>query len=108
MKQVRRLGAVLAAVKIAPFGDGLSRVRELDAPRVPGRGYPGLQTPSPGAAGTWPGRRCARTGWVELKSGRVKQGRRLCRRAWWGARAKAQMGQDALDHRRIDDGGDDL
>ena len=54
------------------------------------------------------GRRCARTGWVELKSGRVKQGRRLCRRAWWGARAKAQIGQDALDHRRIDDGGDNL
>jgi hypothetical protein len=48
----RRLGAVLAAVKIAPFGDGLSLVRELDDPRVPGRGYPGLQTPSPGTAGT--------------------------------------------------------
>ena len=52
LRPVRRLGAVLAAVKIAPFGDGLSRVRELDAPRVPGRGYPGLQTPSPGTAGT--------------------------------------------------------
>ena len=26
----------------------LGRVRELDAPRVPGRGCPGLQTPSPG------------------------------------------------------------
>jgi hypothetical protein len=43
---------VLAAVKIAPFGDGLSLVRELDDPRVPGRGYPGWQTPSPGTAGT--------------------------------------------------------
>ncbi len=37
LRPVRRLGAVLAAVKIAPFGDGLSRVRELDAPRVPAR-----------------------------------------------------------------------
>ena len=43
LRPVRRLGAVLAAVKIAPFGDGLSRVRELDAPRVPGRGYPGCR-----------------------------------------------------------------
>ena len=42
LRPVPRHGAVLAAVKIAPFGDRLSLVRELDDPRVPGRVYPGL------------------------------------------------------------------
>ena len=70
LRPVRRLGAVLAAVKIVPFGDGLSRVRELTPRECQAEGTPGCRRQAQAQPAPW-------GGVTETFAARIRRGRAL-------------------------------